>query len=111
MKAPGKDIKEFWTNHWPEGMYIDDTDESLFDEKGDPNLEDTRKYDLSRFGYMMVDDKTKAKGNKDGPFSSYFARWHKAQITACIVVAIPRAEFDSAIEILARYLPSATIYK
>lgn len=46
MKALGKDIKEFWLNHWPAGMYVEEGDDALFDKEGAPVLADALPADM-----------------------------------------------------------------
>lgn len=94
MKALGRDIKDFWHNHWPTDMYFEEADESLFDESGEPSLEDNVKYDLSRFGVLLQQANATAG---DGLFSLHFNRWIKKRDTVTIVVSVPRGKSDAAL--------------
>lgn len=99
MKALGKDIKEFWLRHWPAGMYVEEEDESLFNEDGDPVLDDTAKYELSRFGYLLAEDP--ASEGKEDTFAAHFSGWQKRRLVASIVITVPREKLAETVQLLA----------
>lgn len=108
MKSFGKDIKEFWLNHWPLNMYVEDEDESLFDEKGAPKLEDGEKYDLSSFGYLLREEGATAK---EGPFSTHFSAWLKRRDTVSIIVTVKRDDVDQAMSAIEKIGLKASVGK
>lgn len=98
MKALGIDIKEFWLNHWPEGMYVEDNEKALMDEvTGEPKLEDAEKYDLSRFGYLL--NNQGATGD-ESTFETHFRRWMKKRDSVTVVVTVPRGKEDECIGLM-----------
>lgn len=106
-KALGVHIKDFWNNHWPVGMFVEDNEESLFDqETGAPILEDNEKYDLSRFGYLLYEDASKGEG---GIFATYFNRWYKTKTTATIIITVPREMAQGIADKIALENPQAKV--
>lgn len=98
MKALGADIKEFWLNHWPDGMYVEDNEEALMnDTTGEPQLEDGEKYDLNRFGYLL---RNQGSTGQEASFETYFRRWIKERDTVTVIVTVPRGKEDECIGLI-----------
>ncbi len=97
MKALGADIKDFWKNHWPENMYVEDCEESLLNEAGELNIEDAEKYSLSRFGYLLRNVGATAD---ESSFETHFRRWIKKRDTVTIVVTVPIRMADECISLV-----------
>lgn len=88
-KALGKDINEFYNNHFPEGHFIEGESidyEDVQDSKGNLILEPTQKYDLKEFGYIVPDHEE----GKEVSFESAFKKWFKMQSTASLLIEIPK---------------------
>ena len=93
-KALGKDINEFYNNHFPEGHFIEG---QIIDywkvqyENGDLALNPTQKYELKYFGYIVPDYDD---GSKGVSFESAFKKWQKNQTHVSIVLEVPINRVD-----------------
>lgn len=98
-KALGKDINEFYNQHWPEGAYLenytenyDDWSEQYDDGEGNLCLPENKKFELAEFG-----DVFDYKDECIGTFQSLFKRWQKQQSYASIVLEVPRERYDEVV--------------
>lgn len=101
-KALGKDINEFYNNHFPEGHYIDDFTEDYgdflekyLDDQGNLCLPLTEKFELNAFGIIIPEGSNSDNGTS---FSSCFKRWLKQQKTATILVEVAVGDKEWAVE-------------
>lgn len=93
-KALGKDIKEFYDNHFPEGYYHDDNEQEFHDDTtGDWLLEDATYYDLDMCGNLVPEGED-ARDRECVTFSSQFNRWFKTRNAKTFVVIVPNSKID-----------------
>lgn len=88
MKAIGAEIIEFYNNHFPDGYYHDDYDESIDMDNLNPN----QKYELNDLGYIISDEDP----SNERTFSSVFRRWQKKQTHVTLLVSVPREQIEAA---------------
>lgn len=110
-KALGKDINEFYNNHFPEGHFIEG---QIIDywkvqyENGDLALNPTQKYELKYFGYIVPDYDD---GSKGVSFESAFKKWQKNQTHVSIVLEVPREDIELISETLKMNFPKVKVVK
>jgi hypothetical protein len=101
MKAFGRDIKDFYDNHWPTGHYHDDANIEFHDQdKAGPKdepiwvLEDSTRYDLDDCGIIV-----RESDGETYSFATIFQQYLKARDYAMLTVSVPKgkvAEFRAA---------------
>jgi hypothetical protein len=94
MKALGRDIKEFYDNHWPVGYYHDENELDTHTDDGSWALDDNTKYELKELGLIIPEGETMGD---PVTFASVFNRWFKTKTHATILLEVPVADKDSVI--------------
>lgn len=107
-KALGVDIKDF-INQLPESYYIEDgdIDDSLDPNTGFDSLQDTEKYDLKSFGYVVMETPD-GQTVEVGSFPSQFNKWFKARGTKTILLRVQADLYTTTLAELKR-LPNITV--
>jgi hypothetical protein len=102
-KALGKDIQDFYDNHFPPGYYHDDNALKFHDEdKGDWILEADEKYDLDECGVLVPEASLDGiKQDYPIPFSTAFRKYMKARTTDTLVIHIPKEKREQVVKALA----------
>lgn len=88
MKALGKDINEFYNNHFPENSVIDDDAdwiENFINDAEGLNLIPTEKYELDDFGWVVND-----VSGRETRFTTLFKKWLKKQNTVTLAIQVSR---------------------
>jgi hypothetical protein len=110
-KAFGKDINEFYNNHFPEGCSHEDYEfhlENFQNQDGVLGLHHAEKYELSDFGCIVPEYEDQGKVV---PFQSAFKKWQKNQTHISIVLEIPNNKVDEVITTLKQFFPSVKVGK
>lgn len=106
MYALGKDINDFYNYHFPDGYYMEDEEidlESNLNDKDLLNLEESKKYDLSLFGYLVAND------GKQTKFETLFKEYLKNKTVTSVVIEIPNNQLDVSIKSLKTFFPNIKI--
>ena len=98
-KAFGRDINEYYNNHFPEDCYLDgytevyeSWDEKYYDNNNNIHLPLDKKFELKEFGYLYDSIDMKL-----GSFESCFKRWLKKQSTATVVLEVAKDEYEQVV--------------
>ena len=110
-KAFGKDINDFYNNHFPEGWTHEDYDidlESFQDCRGVLSLHPAKKYELTEFGCIMPEYEDQGK---ETTFQATFKKWQKSLTNVSIVLEIPISKVDEVVTTLKQFFPSVKVVK
>ena len=110
-KAFGKDINEFYNNHFPEGWFTEGEDvdfQSIEDKQGRLILSPTEKYELKDFGYLVPEH---ADQGKEMTFESAFKKWQKSKTHTSVLIEIPIDQAGLVAELLKMSFPEAKVIK
>lgn len=97
MKALGRDIKDFYDDHFPDGFYHEDNAEPFHDENcisdgSEPAwiLEDNKMYDLKDCGVLVRECDGEAFS-----FESFFKKWIKERDTVTMIIDVPKTKLET----------------
>ncbi len=110
-KALGKDINEFYNNHFPEGWIHEDCIfpvENFQNQDGVLGLHPAEKYELNEFGYIMPEYEDQSK---EMTFQAAFKRWQKRQTHTSVILEIPNNKIEEVITTLKQFFPSVKVVK
>jgi hypothetical protein len=110
-KALGKDINEFYNNHFPEGWFHEESAldlEPFEDKEGVLTLNPSEKYELNEFGCIVPEYEDQGKVIT---FQAAFKRWQKSQTHVSVVLEIPNNKVDEVITTLKQFFPSVKVVK
>lgn len=85
-KAYGRDIREFYENHWPDGYCHEDSEIEFYDDAGKWILEDDKKYQLSKLGYLEPSGGDSRRGAL--AFETEFSVWYDRLGKETIVIRV-----------------------
>jgi hypothetical protein len=99
-KALGRDINDFYNNHFPPNYFLDDNKDWIQDYQ-DENailcLPENEKFELDDFGILVPDyddNKTPIK------FSTHFKRWLKQKKIVHIIIEVAKEDKADALAAL-----------
>ena len=110
-KALGKDINEFYNNHFPEGWFHEDYEFNLEDfqnQDGVLGLIPSEKYELNQFGCILPEWEDQGKGTT---FQTAFKKWQKNLTHVSVVLEIPINEVDEVITVLKEIFTTVKVTK
>ena len=110
-KALGKDINEFYNNHFPEDWLHEDYEislESYQDSQGVLTLNPSEKYELNEFGCIAPEYEDQGKVIT---FQAAFKKWQKSQTHVSIMLEIPNNKVDEVVTTLKQFFPSVKVVK
>ena len=91
-KAFGRDIQDFYENHWPEEYYHEDSAVEFNDDNGKWQLKADTEYNLEDCGYL--EPQHRGKGLESIPFEEAFTDWLNARGFDTITIKFPKAQKD-----------------
>jgi hypothetical protein len=102
-KAFGRDINEYYNNHFPEDRYLEYYTEEYekwlefhTDDAGDLHLPADQKFELKEFG-DIYEQNSNTLDRKLGSFESLFKRWLKSQSTTTVVLEVAKDEYEGVV--------------
>lgn len=110
-KALGKDINEFYNNHFPEGWIHEDCEfpvEDFQNQDGILGLIPSEKYELKEFGDIVPEYEDQGKYTT---FQAAFKKWQKSLTNVSVVLEIPNNKVDKVITTLKQFFPSVKVVK
>ena len=94
MKIKGKEFKEWYDNHFPEGYYFDspsdNIDDVLHDANGEWQIEDGKTYDTDDLGCLLAE----TNGTPEIDAATCIKRWRKSRDFDLITVEVKRGDSE-----------------